>query len=127
MPPATPDERRRQLAVAAVYAMHMIGVAITLYSSPLYWKQDYHTSKLSGADWVEELLKGHPDRIFTELGVRLHVFVILVHELRTLGLTDGRSVLVNEQVAIFLYMCVTGLSIWHVRERFQRSNETISK
>jgi hypothetical protein len=29
--------------------------------------------------------------------------------------------------AIFLYMCVTGLSVHHVGERFQRSNKTISK
>lgn len=127
MPPPTPDERRRQLIVAAAYAMQMLGVAITLYSSPFYWKQEYHTSKLSGAEWVQELLEGHPDRIWTELGVRLHVFVILVHELQVLGLKDGRSVGVKEQVAIFLHMCVTGLAIRHVGERFQRSNETISK
>ncbi|TFK16779.1 hypothetical protein FA15DRAFT_606434, partial [Coprinopsis marcescibilis] len=34
---------------------------------------------------------------------------------------------VKEQAAIFLYMCVTGLSVWHVGERFQRSNETVSR
>ncbi|KAF9459329.1 hypothetical protein BDZ94DRAFT_1136867, partial [Collybia nuda] len=88
----------------AAYAMQVAGVAITLYSSPLYWKQEYHNSKLSGAEWVQELLEGHPDRIWTELGVRLHVFPILVHELQLLGLADGRSVGVKEQIAIFLYM-----------------------
>lgn len=127
MPPPPSDERRRQLIVAAAYAMQVVGVAMMLYSSPLYWKQEYHNSKLSGAEWVQELLEGHPDRIWTELGVRLHVFLILVHELQLLGLADGKSVGVKEQVAIFLYMCVTGLSIRHVGERFQRSNETISK
>lgn len=127
MPPPPPDECCRQLIVAAAYAMQVVGVAMTLYSSPLYWKQEYHNSKLSGAEWVQELLEGHPDQIWTELGVRLHVFLILVHELQPLGLADGRSVGVKEQVDIFLYMCVTGLSIQHVGERFQRSNETISK
>jgi len=127
MAPPQPEERQRQLISAAAYAVHAVGLALTLYATPLYWKQDYHTSRLSGAEWVDELIKGHPDRIWTELGMRLHVFLALVHELRLLGLKDGRIVGVNEQVAIFLYMCVTGLSVRHVGERFQRANETISK
>ncbi len=77
---------------------------------------------------MEELIHGHPDRIWTELGVRTHVFLAFIHELRTVcGLEGSRYVGLNEQAAIFLYMCVTGLSIRHVGERFQRSNETISK
>ena len=60
-------------------------------------------------------------------GVWVHVFLALVQELYvTCHLEDGRDVSLNEQVAIFLYMCVTGLSIWHVAERFQCSNDTIS-
>jgi len=58
----------------------------------------------------------------------VHVFLALVHELWAVcGLRDSCYVGLNEQVAIFLYMCVTGLSIRHVGERFQHSNETISK
>ncbi|KAJ7439158.1 hypothetical protein B0H11DRAFT_1752164, partial [Mycena galericulata] len=48
------------------------------YATPLYWKQPYHTSALSGHAWVKELLLGHPDRIKCELGIRLHVSVALV-------------------------------------------------
>ena len=33
---------------------------------------------------------------------------------------------VEEQLAIFLYTSVTGLSLRHVSERFQRANETTS-
>jgi len=33
----------------------------------------------------------------------------------------------EQHVAIFLYTCVTGLSIHHVGERFQHANATISK
>jgi len=55
-----------------------------------------------------------------------HVFLALVHELRAVcSLRDSHYVGLNEQVAIFLYMCVTSLSIWHVGKRFQHSNETI--
>ncbi|KIJ09149.1 hypothetical protein PAXINDRAFT_33619, partial [Paxillus involutus ATCC 200175] len=34
---------------------------------------------------------------------------------------------VEEQLAIFLYMCVTGLSSHHVAERFQCSPDTVMK
>jgi hypothetical protein len=103
-------------------------MAVLLYSSPLYWKQDYHTSALSGRAWVQELIIGHPDRIKSELGMRVHVYLALVAQLRVLcGLNDSKHITLEEQVAILLYTCVTGLSIRHVGERFQHSNETISK
>ncbi|KAJ7735745.1 hypothetical protein B0H16DRAFT_1326991 [Mycena metata] len=56
----------------------MIHLAVMLYASPLYWKQKYHTSALSGQAWVDELILGHPDRIHCELGMRLHVFIALL-------------------------------------------------
>jgi hypothetical protein len=123
------DARRRQLLLAASYFVQAVAFVMQLYSSPHYFKQDYHTSKLTGREWVRELMEGHPERIQSELGVSLHVFLFFVHELRMLcGIEDSnKGVTVEEQAAIFLYMCVTGLSIRHVGERFQRSNETISR
>jgi hypothetical protein len=41
--------------------------------------------------------------------------------------TSQNGVTVEEQAAIFLYACVTGLSVRHPGERFQCLNETISK
>ena len=82
-----------------------------MYASPLYWKQDYHTSALTGEAWVNELIYGHPDRIWNELGMRVHVFLALVAELQLCGLNDSKGVSLQEQVAIFLYTCVMGLSI----------------
>ncbi|TFK22000.1 hypothetical protein FA15DRAFT_557985, partial [Coprinopsis marcescibilis] len=89
----------------SAYLLNVVTIATHLYASPLYWRQPYHNSKLSGADWVEELINGHPERIWTELGLRLHVFLTFVHELRVLGgLSDSRlGVTVKEQAAIFLY------------------------
>jgi hypothetical protein len=92
-----------------------------------YQKVPYHTSILTGEGWVRELLGGHPERIRCELGVHSHVFTALVLELRESGHQDSRFVSLEEQLAIFLYSCVTGLTIRHVGERFQRSNDTISK
>ncbi|KAG2368968.1 hypothetical protein BDR07DRAFT_1572002 [Suillus spraguei] len=36
--------------------------------------QPYHTSALSDEAWVVELLTGHPECIWCELGVHAHVF-----------------------------------------------------
>jgi hypothetical protein len=92
-----------------------------------HMKEPYHTSILSGYAWVQELLHGHPERIRTELGVHKEVFLALVEELQSMGHGDTRNVTLQEQLAIFLYMSVTGLSVRHAGERFQRANGTISK
>jgi hypothetical protein len=94
---------------------------------PYYDKQPYHTSVLSGYGWVMELLNGHPERIRSELGVHKHVFLELVEELRSMGYSDARDVKLEEKLAIFLYACVTGLTVRHLGERFQRANGTITK
>lgn len=103
------------------------GAAALAYGLPLYDKTPYHTSALTGADWVRELLNGHPERIRNELGVHKHVFCGLISALEQSGVTSSKHVYIEEQVAIFLYTCVTGLSLRHVSERFQRANETTSK
>jgi hypothetical protein len=57
----------------------------------------------------------------------VEVFDNLVQELRDIGYQNSKHVSLEEQLAIFLYTCVTGMTIRHVGERFQRSNETISR
>jgi hypothetical protein len=81
---------------------------IIAYMTPFLDKQPYHTSVLTGHAWVQELINGHPDWIKTELGMRKHVFHALLHELWTCGLCDSKYILLDEQVAVFLYTCVTG-------------------
>jgi hypothetical protein len=44
-----------------------------------------------------------------------------------MGYSDERDVTLEEKLAIFLYACVTGLTVWHLGERFQRANGTITK
>lgn len=83
-------------------------------------------SILSGHGWVMELLTGHPEHIHCELGMHAHVFEQLILELHDLGHTNSKYVSLEEQLVIFLCCCVTGLSIRHIGERFQRSNGTIS-
>jgi hypothetical protein len=95
--------------------------------APLYLRTPYHTSALSGAGWVHELLTGHPERIQNELGVSRSTFTLLVKSMLALDINSSRNVSIEEQVSIFLYTAVTGLSCTHVGERFQRSSSTISK
>lgn len=130
MPPRDTRAKLVQTVLTATsYFIHVIGIAAVLYANPSYWQQEYHTSALSGAAWVNELIHGHPDRIYNELGMRCHVFLAFVANLKLYGGLEvsKRGITVEEQAAIFLYTCVTGLSIRHVGERFQHSNETISK
>ena len=79
------------------------------------------------SDRVMELISGHPKCIQNELGMSREVFLQLVSELCTQGCSDTRNIAVEEQLTIFLYILVTGLTIQHVGERFQRANDTISR
>lgn len=117
------SRRQRQL----LYIINTLYTAIDYYTNSFYKKVEYHTSALTGQAWVLELLSGHPERICCELGVRHHVFYVLLDQLRAMHYSDGHGVMLEEQLAIFLYACVTGLTIRHVGERFQRANGTISQ
>jgi hypothetical protein len=87
----------------------------------------YHTSALSGSDWIDELLTGHPQCIRNELGVNRGTFILLRRALQELGIDSSRHVSIEEQLSIFLYTAVTGMGCIHVGERFQRSSNTITK
>ena len=122
------EMRRRLRHITAL----LISIVLSAAASALHllYPNDpipYHTSILTGEAWVLELMRGHPKQIHCELGVHLHVFQALLSELCSIGRKNSRFVTLEEQLAIFLYCCVTGLTIWHVGEQFQRSNETTSQ
>jgi hypothetical protein len=124
------QQMRQRVRQQMAMFMSIILTAIVSLLQSLHSRVDpqpYHTSILTGEGWVLELLAGHPERIRCELGMRREVFIQLITELRALGHTNSRFVSLEEQLAIFLYCCVTGLTIRHVGERFQRSNDTISR
>ena len=92
----------------------MTATAAVLQS--LVTREPYHTLILTGEGWVMELLSGHPDRIRCELGVSHKVFSDLIAELQEMGYGNSKYVSLEEQLAIFLYASVTGLTIRHLRE-----------
>ena len=73
--------------------------------------EPYHMSILSGHQWVLELIAGHPNHIHCELGVQKETFLQLLIELCQAGHCDLRRVTLEEQLAIFLYTCVMGLTV----------------
>ena len=118
---------RKMMFMAAFTMANIVATAALIYADPLYNKLSYHTSALSDADWVWELISSHPGCICNELGVHKHVFCTLVEELQLAGHGPSKHVYLEEQLAIFLYTCVTGLSFQHVCEHFQHSGDTVSK
>ena len=81
-----------------------------------YLREPYHTSVLTGHMWVLGLLGGHPEHIHTELGVHHCIFYAIMDELFELGHLDSRFITLEEQLVIFLYCSVTGLTIRHLGE-----------
>ena len=65
--------------------VQVTGAAELAFGGPLYNKTPYHTSALSGLDWVLELINGHPEHIQNELEVHKHIFGALLDHLRALG------------------------------------------
>jgi hypothetical protein len=113
-----------------VLAAGVVNIAVDAYNSCTqahYDKEPYHTSALLGIAWVNELLTGHPERVQCKLGVHCHMFIILLNVLCESSIDNSKNVTLKEQLAIFLYACVTGLSVHHLGEQFQHSNNTISK
>ena len=80
-------------------------------------REPYHTSILTGEGWVMELLGGHPDCICCELGMSLDSN--LISDLQAMGHANSKHVSLEEQLVIFLYAIVTGLTVRHLGERFQ--------
>ena len=131
MSPATITDQAHQHVVQhnhqfVANCLVIITAMITIMMMPTN-PEPYHTSIISGQMWVKELLHGHPDRIYCELGVQKEVFLELICTVHSFGITGSKYVTLEEQLSTFLYMCMTGLTIHHTGECFQHSNNTISK
>jgi hypothetical protein len=80
-------ESCRKAAAIIIYVILLCAKATHIHLNPLYNKERYHTSVLTGVAWVEELLEGHEDRIYHELGMQKDVFLKSIEELRVAGMT----------------------------------------
>ena len=82
---------------------------------------------LVGADVVDELLAGLPERFKEQFGMSKYAFQQLSRELQLYsGLTNRRDVTADEQLVTFLYIAWTGSSTRILQEHFQRSPSMMS-
>jgi hypothetical protein len=124
--PTSVQRRRRKAAL--ITALAATATALVLAGSSPSAKIPKHTSILTGQQWVNELLNGHPDRIREGLGMSKEIFRQLLKCLRQrCCLRSSRGISDAEQLAIFLHMAVVGASNRQLQERFQRSGDTISR
>ena len=77
----------------------------------LYIKESYHILILSSEDWIQELLYSHPSCIQCELDVSRKVFQQLITKLYSMEYTNSRYITLKKQLAIFIYTCITDLTI----------------
>jgi hypothetical protein len=120
--------QQRQMDVLRALVNHTYQVMMD-YITSLYLHTPYHTSVLSGEAWVQELLARHPKRIWNELGLHRSTFTLLIKAIKApaVSLQSSCHVSIEEQLLIFLYTAVTGMSCTHIGEHFQRSSDTITK
>jgi hypothetical protein len=107
------------------YAAFFISIILTATAVLVDWlftqvNEPYHTSILTDKGWIMELLSGHPNWIQCELGVSHDIFAALISELWGMEHVNSKYVSLEEQLGIFLYMSMTGLTIRNVGEQFQR-------
>jgi hypothetical protein len=82
---------------------------------------------MTGQQFMDEQLAGHPEVFYDNFGMHKHVFRRLLKTLQTkTDLSDTKYVLAIEQLGIFLYAVITGLSVRKLENRFQRSKDTIT-
>ena len=125
-----PEQKLRILCLIGIATMVILYVTMecTEKYALCFDKIPVHTSILSGEQWVKELLDGHNERFYDEMGMHQTVFKDLLALLKADGgLSDSRYVTAQEQLATFLYYARQGLSNWALQERFQRSEDMISK
>ena len=120
-------EEEDLIVQAAATAAIATALSVIDYSQTYFLKTPYHNSALTGAAWVTELLTGHPKHVRHELGVHKHVFRALIVALQDAGYTPSKFITLEEQLAIFLYICITGLSLGHICECFQQATDMASK
>lgn len=107
--------------------MLMINMVYDYYQDYLN-KTAVHDSKLSGREFVNEILNGSGTVCFDLFRMRKPCFVRFCNELKEKNyLSDSRDVFVEEKVAMFLF--IIGHSVRHrvVANRFQHSTETVSR
>ena len=91
-------------------------------------KMPEHTSSLSGAQRVKEILEGHERWCKVEFRMKSHIFRAVAHFLRVENLLcDTRGAKIEEQLGMFMFMLSHNASTERLKKKFQHSGETIHR
>ena len=105
----------------------LVAANATISYASCFEKTSQHTSRLSGEQWIEELIAGHDVRFYNELRMQKFVFKRLLAVLEQTGqLLRMRHVSTSEQLAISLHYAWRGLSNCALQSCFQRNEDTIA-
>ncbi|KAF7827234.1 protein ALP1-like [Senna tora] len=97
------------------------------YESKFLNKVPVRTSKLTGQQFIDELIQGSGTVCYELLRMEKSCFINLCDELKRKDYLQGsRNVTLEEKVAIFLYIIGHNLRQRVVADRFQHSTQTIS-
>ena len=103
-------------------------ISVAKYAMRHLVKEPMYNDPETGEKKIQQLLRGHPSRFYNMMGMSQHTFKRLVHELHIYsGLVPTRYLSMEEQVAIFVRFCRTGLGTREMQEYFQRSPDTVLK
>jgi hypothetical protein len=91
-------------------------------------KEPIHTSSLTGAKKVREILEGHKSWCKYEFRMEPAIFETITNFLRRENLLrDTRRVIIEEQLEMFMYMISHNASNQMLQKAFQHSGETIHR
>jgi hypothetical protein len=91
-------------------------------------KEPIHTSSLTGAKKVREILEGHESWCKSEFRMDSAIFKTTSNFLRRENLLrDTRGVTIEEQLGMFMYMISHNASNQMLQKAFQHSGETIHR
>jgi hypothetical protein len=91
-------------------------------------KRTPRSTSLPGSIYLSELLESSPHRIYDVLRMQKHTFYKLCDWLEVnTSLEPSKHMLVQEQIAMFLWTINYSASNRQVMERFQHSGETVSR
>src|SRR4051794_40197341 len=104
MPPIRSVQLKQAIQATRVLLVLLCAATVTVSAASFILMTPMHTSKLSGQQWVEELLTGHNGCFYDQMGMKKHVFKHLLKVLHEkTGIGDIKHIKLEEQVAIFLY------------------------
>jgi hypothetical protein len=93
----------RLMGIAGFIFLYAAIECMGIYASH-FNKMRLHTSRLTGDQWVQELIDGYEERFYNKMGMHENVFTQLLDLLmREAGLCDTQYVTAREQLAIFLH------------------------